>query len=58
MKYYLHLLVHYNLVNFRSLKYKDDLINYNCFRNVFVLIFFKSSKIIIVLFITKIPYKG
>ena len=42
MKYYLHLLVHYNLVNFRSLKYKDDLINYNCFRNVFVLIFLKK----------------
>lgn len=60
MKYYLHLSVHYNLVNFSSLKYKDDIINYNCFRNVFCLNFFlkKSSKIIIALFISKIPYKS
>lgn len=41
-----------------SLKYKDDIINYNCFRNVFCLNFFLSFKVIIVLLITKIPYIG
>lgn len=42
-----------------SLKYKDDIINYNCFRNVFCLkFFFLSFKVIIVLLITKIPYTG